>query len=245
MRQETLPEACAPVLAHLATFRRNAATTGLTIQAVHSALRVELDRVRAHCERDPRLAPLIERSFYALVATADQVVLTSAWPQRTAWSMHFLLESTYFRQANGGSQFFRFVEEIKHEPTEAASEIAALLFHCMALGFQGELIGERRELEKRRQELFDKARLGDVGAAADGNERHLAPDAYGKNSTLQSAKLPTVNALRLVAVALVALVAAWSFGAITTSLDSSADREQLDEINGVMQTDTSDREGVR
>ena len=226
---ETLSQACAPVLMYLATFRRNAATTGLSIQALQNALRVEIDKVKAHCERDPRLAPLIQRSFNSLVATADQVVLGSAWPERAAWSMN-LLETSYFGSATGGAEFFRFVEEIKHEPTDAAAEIAALLFQCMAMGFQGKLRGERRELEARRQELFDKARLGSNDGVGDGSERKLTPEAYGRNSAIQGTKLPTVSTLRVAAVALVALIAGWGFGKMVTSMEVGEDVNSLRDI---------------
>lgn len=229
MRPETLSQACAPVLMYLATFRRNAATTNLSLQALQNALRTELDRVRAHCERDPRLAPMIERSFYALVTTADQVVLGSAWPQRTAWSMS-LLETSYFGSAKGGTEFFRFVEEIKRESTDAAAEIAGLLFHCMAMGFQGELRGERRELEMRRQELFDKARLGELEDARDGAERKLTPEAYDRNSSITGLKLPTASTLRIASVAVVAFLFAWGFGRLLTSFEVKSDVDRMGRI---------------
>ena len=221
---------------YLATFRRNAATTGLSIQALQNALRVEIDKVKAHCERDPRLAPLIQRSFNSLVATADQVVLGSAWPERAAWSMS-LLETSYFGSATGGAEFFRFVDEIKHEPTDAAAEIAALLFQCMAMGFQGKLRGERRELESRRQELFDKARLGANEGVGDGSERKLTPESYGRNSSMQGARLPTVSTLRVAAVALVALLGGWGFGKIITGMEVGEDVKTLGEIEAAIRGD--------
>ncbi len=234
MKTESLTAACTPVLLYLATFRRNAATTGLSIQAAQNALRSELDKVRSACQRDPRLAPLIERAFYPLVATADQIVLASNWPQRTAWSMS-LLETSYFGSAKGGSDFFRIVEEIKREPTNEAAEIAELLFQCMAMGFQGELRGERRELEARRQELFDKAQLGDRAGAR--SELRLTPEAYDKNSSIVALKLPTASSLRIASVALAALLFAWGFGRVVTSLQVSEDVENIESINAALRTE--------
>ena len=227
MRTETLTAACTPVLLSLATFRRNAATTGLSIQAAQNTLRSELDKVRAHCQRDPRLAPLIERAFYPLVAAADQVVLSSNWPQRTAWSMS-LLETSYFGSAKGGSDFFRIVEEIKREPTDEAAEIAELLFQCLAMGFQGELRGERRELEARRMELFDKARLSDRAGA--GSHVKLTPDAYDRNSSIVALRLPTASSLRIASVAAAALLFAWGFGWLVTSMQVKDDVTKMQEI---------------
>jgi type IV/VI secretion system ImpK/VasF family protein len=225
-----------PVLLYLATFRRNAATTSLSIQATQNALRTELDKVRANCERDPRLAPMIERAFYPLVVTADQVVLGSNWPQRTAWSMS-LLETSYFSSAKGGSEFFRRVDEIKREPTDEAAEIAGLLFHCMAMGFQGELRGERRELEARRQELFDKARLGGQGSG--GGHRRLTPEAYDRNSSIMALKLPTASSMRIASVALAALLFAWAFGRLVTSLEVKSHVKEMKAINAAIQSEDS------
>ena len=235
MRRQTLTQACEPVLFYLATFRRNAATTGLSLQALQNALRAELDAARSACERDPRLAPLIQRAFPALVYAADQVVLTSLWPSRTQWAM-CLLETSYFNTSRGGEEFFKFIEEVKRDNGEAAVEIAELMFHCMAMGFQGSLRNERLELEARRRELFDKARLGGHAQVSDGYERHLTPDAYGRNSTMPRKTLPTTSTLRLVSAGVVALGFSWALGYFVNQAEVADDIETLDEINKQLET---------
>jgi type VI secretion system protein ImpK len=199
----TLNEACAPVFLYLTTFRRNSATSRTTIKELKEALQREFDKVRAQCDADGRLKPLFERMLYPLVATADQLVLTSAWPQRAGWSMN-LLETHYFKTAEGGRRFFRVIDEVLGDPTDAARELAEVLFTCIALGFQGELLGERKEFERRRQLLFDKARL--PGAMGD----MLAPDCYGRNVVRPTRRLPTTGVLRLLLVAAAALVLAFA-----------------------------------
>lgn len=240
MRRQTLTQACEPVLFYLATFRRNAATTGLSLQALQNALRAELDTSRSSCERDSRIAPLMERAFPALVYAADQVVLTSLWPSRTQWAMS-LLETSYFNTARGGEEFFRFVEEVKRDTGDAAVEISELLFHCMAMGFQGSLRNERLELEARRRELFDKARLGAAAQVSDGYERHLTPDAYGRNSAMPRKTLPTTSTLRLVAAGLIALGLSWALGYFVNQAEVSDDLEQLNSINGKLESKVSDQ----
>ncbi len=240
MRRQTLTQACEPVLYYLATFRRNAATTGLSLQALQNALRAELDAARSSCQRDSRLAPMMERAFPALVYAADQVVLTSLWPSRTQWAMS-LLETSYFNTARGGEEFFRFVEEVKRESGDEAVEIAELLFHCMAMGFQGSLRNERLELEARRRELFDKARLGAAGQVSDGYERHLTPDAYGRNSAMPRKTLPTTSALRLAAAGLIALGASWALGYFVNQAEVSDDLDQLNMINKKLESKVSDQ----
>lgn len=198
-RVETLTEACAPVFLYLTTFRRNSATTTMSIEELAKVLRREIEAVQEHCEKDRRLRPLFDRVFYAIVATADQVVLSSAWPQRAGWSMN-LLELHYFQSAEGGKKFYRLVEEVLNDPTDAAAELAELLFTCTALGFQGELLGEKKELERRRRQVYEKARLpGAMGEL-------LAPDAYGRNTARDRTRLPTVGTLRFLLIAVCALL---------------------------------------
>lgn len=195
--QRTLADACAPIFLFLATFRRNASSSAMSIEELRNALGREIANVGDACEQDTRLAPLFERVWYALVVTADQVILSSEWPQRTGWSMQ-LLEMHYFNTQEGGRAFYALADEVLNDPTDQAAEMAEVLFRCMAMGFQGELLGERRELERRRRQLYEKARL--AGALGE----NLTPSAYGRNATRSLMKLPTVGTLRFVVVTVAA-----------------------------------------
>jgi type IV/VI secretion system ImpK/VasF family protein len=208
--RKTLTEACSNVLLFLTTFRRNAATSKLSIKDLQQALLREIDAAHAQCEGDLRLRPLFERMHYPLVAMADQVVLTSTWAQRAGWSLN-LLETQVFKSAEGGKRFYKIVEEVLADPTEQARELAELLFTCMGLGFQGELMRERKEYERRRQLLFDKARLPAVSAEP------LAPDCYGRNLVRPMPRLPTVGILRMLLVATAALLLAFVIAAFVVS----------------------------
>jgi type IV/VI secretion system ImpK/VasF family protein len=208
-KKPTLGEACAPFFLYLVTFRRNAETSALDVDGLHEALQGGIEFVGSSCERDPDLTRQFERIWYALVVTADQIVLSSGWPQRGAWSLR-LLESHYFKSFEGGSKFFRIVEEVLNDTGPEAPALAEVLFTCMGLGFQGELMGERRELERLRGRLFEKSRL----AAATGT--HLTPEAYGRNSPQSLVKLPTIGILRLASVALAAILFALLSGDLVT-----------------------------
>ncbi len=218
-----LNEVCAPLFLYLTTFRRNAASSKATIQSLQAALTREIEKIRAQCERDPRLQPLFERIRYALVAAADQVVLGSAWSQRAGWSMN-LLETQFFGRAEGGKRFYRTAEEVLADPSDEAAELAEVLFSCMGLGFQGELLGERKELEARRRQLFEKARL--AGALG----KQLTPEAYGRNTQRDLTKLPTVATIRMVGVTLVALAFALLAGRVATGTVTNAHREAIEKI---------------
>jgi type IV/VI secretion system ImpK/VasF family protein len=221
--KQTLGEACAPFFLYLTTFRRNAETSNLDVQGLHQALQGGIEFVGSSCEGDPDLLRQFERVWYALVVAADQVVLQSSWPHRAAWSMK-LLESHYFKSFEGGSKFFRVVKEVLDDGGPDAPALAEVLFTCMSIGFQGELLGERRELERYRTRLFEKSRLaGSMGG-------HLTPDAYGRNSSLSTVKLPTVGILRLASIALGAILFALLAGDAVSSYKSRKITERVDEL---------------
>lgn len=227
--RESLTEACAPVFLFLTTFRRNSATSTLGIEALHATLAREIDTLRERCEKERRLHASFERALYPLVATADQVVLSSSWPQRSGWSMR-LLEMSYFQTAEGGKKFYRIVDEVLRDPGDDAAELGEFLFTCMALGFQGELLGEHKELERRRLQLFEKARL--AGRIGD----QIAPEAYGRNAAKSLAKLPTVGVLRLAVVAAAAVLFAWLVGTVVTQWENAETVEAIDELRGELES---------
>lgn len=202
----TVTAACANVFLFLTTFRRNSATSRLSVKELHAALDVELQAARQRAEAAPGGRALFEQALYPLATTADQVVLTSQWSHKSTWSVN-LFETRLFKSAEGGKRFYRIVEEVLADPREEARELAELLFTCMALGFQGQFKSERKEYERHRQLLFDKARLPALGAAP------LAPECYGQNLVRPVAKLPTAGVLRMALVAvgvlLLALLAVW------------------------------------
>lgn len=217
-RPTNLHAACTPLFLYLTTFRRNAETNSASVEDLRDALVAEFESVERACESDRRLKSQFERVRYALVSAVDQIVLGSNWPNRMAWSMQ-LLELHYYQTSEGGDRFFQFVDEVLGDPSNDAAEIAQVLFTCVALGFQGALYGDRRELERKRQQLFEKARLNT------GDEK-LAPDAYGRNSPRENAKLPTAGMLRFALVALGAILFALLAGdAVTTFKNRKANKQ--------------------
>lgn len=195
----SLHEACTPVFLFLTSFRRNSETSTLSVDELRDVLVREIERVERACEQDRKLRTQFERAKYPLVAAADQVVLGSNWNNRAAWSMQ-LLEQHFYQTAEAGTKFFALVDELLADTANDATDVAHVLFTCMALGFQGELMGDRKELDRRRLLLFEKARL--AGALGE----RLAPEAYGRNSARTILKLPTAGIVRFVLVALAALL---------------------------------------
>ena len=222
-KQITLSKACSPFFLYLATFRRNAETSQLDVDGLHEALQGGIEFVGSTCEGDPDLLRLFEKVWYALVVTADQVVLNSSWQHRPAWSMR-LLESHYFNSFEGGSKFFTNAKEVLDDPSPDAPKLAEVYFTCMVMGVQGELLGERRELDRMRTRLFEKSRLaGALGG-------HLTPEAYGRNSPLTTVKLPAVGILRLAAIGIGALLFALLAGEFVTGFKYKDFTGKIDQL---------------
>lgn len=209
LEPRTLTEAASPVFVFLTAFRRNAETMSLSADELRAELQRQLEEVRSTCDANPHLRKMIDRSWYALVAACDQIVLTSTWSQRLAWSTGSM-EMALFGSAEGGKRFFLVCEETLTDGAPEAAEMAEFLHMCLALGVQGEYARDRAELERIKKRLADKAGLHQrVGA-------ELTPEAYGRNETRSLRMLPTVGILRLLTVALAAMVFAWVWGTFVT-----------------------------
>lgn len=220
---QRLQDACASFFLFLATFRRNTKTSKMDVAELRASLGRELAKVEAGCSKDHELAPLWERIRYALVTTADQVVLSSPWASRTTWSMQ-LQEAEVYGTREGGQRFFQLVEQALADGSAEGPLLAQVLFHCMGLGFQGELRNDRAELGRLRQRLFEKAQLPArlVG--------RLTPEAYDRNSTKTALKLPTVGIVRLVLVGIAATVFALIAGNSVTAWTNRHVNESIEQV---------------
>ncbi len=216
----SLHEACTPIFLFLTSFRRNAETSTMSVEELREVLVREFESAKSACESDRKLRSLFDRARYPLVAAADQVVLSSNWTNRAAWSMQ-LLEQHYFETSEAGVKFFTLVDDVLADTASDATELALVLFSCMALGFQGELLGDRKELDRRRQLLFEKARLrGALG-------EKLAPECYGRNSPRSVTKLPTAGILRFMLVAIAAIVFVLLLGDAMTTFKNRKPNENI------------------
>ncbi|MGK0153426.1 MAG: type IV/VI secretion system ImpK/VasF family protein [Neolewinella sp.] len=218
---QRLQDACASLFLFLATFRRNAKTSQKELAGLRAGLEAELAKVAGACTKDQDLAPLWERVRYALVTTADQVILSSPWANRAGWSMQ-LQEAEVYGSREGGKRFFQLVQQALDDASKDGPLLAQVLFHCMGLGFQGELRNDRPELQRIRQQLFEKAQLPSQMT------EKLTPDSYDRNSAKSALKLPSIGIARLVLVGLAAIVFALLAGGTATSF---ADGDLADAIN--------------
>jgi type IV/VI secretion system ImpK/VasF family protein len=228
---QTLAQACAPLFLYLTSFRRNSAVCAMMVTDVRDTLNGILETVRLGCEDNPHLAKLLPKVWYALIVTADQVLLSSRWSEKLAWSQD-LQEMAVFSTAEGGHRFYELVEEALSRPGAESAEIAEVMFTCMALGFQGEMEGDRKRYERKRMELYEKARLpGTLGDV-------LTPQAYGQNVGRPLMKMPNVAMSRVILVAGCALVFFIVAGYLITGVRSSETTRQVEKLVGRIETTT-------
>lgn len=220
---QRLQDACASLFLFLATFRRNAKTSQKEIAELRSGLERELAKVQEACAKDHELQPLWERVRYALVTTADQVILSSPWPNRAGWSMQ-LQEAEVYGTREGGKRFFQLVTQTLADASKDGQVLAHILFHCMGLGFQGELRNDRAELQRIRQQLFEKAQLPHQMT------ERMTPDAYDRNSNKSTLKLPTVGIFRLVLVGLAAIAFALLAGNAATAWTNRSINADIEKV---------------
>lgn len=216
----------------LATFRRNAKTSELDPGALRAELTRELDRVRMACEGDAELRTIWDRLRYALVTTADQVILASPWAHRAQWAMQ-LLEADVYGTREGGKRFFQLVEQSLNDGSGEGVLLAHALFHCMGLGFQGELRNDPNALQVLRQRLYDKAQLpSQIGD-------RITPDAYGRNTRAQTLKLPTVGIVQLLVIAVAAIVFAVIAGDQIVQIANADTHDAIEQAIEKIDTDGS------
>jgi len=223
--RKSLAPVCSPLFFYLTGFRRNSATSALAPAEVRRRLKEILDAIHRECEEHDRLSKVLPKVWYALVVTADQAILSSDWSEKVTWSLD-LLETTIFSTSEGGHRFYEMVEETLSRPGDEAAEIAEVMFTCMALGFQGELLGDRKRYERKRMDLYEKARLpGALGET-------LAPQAYGRNAAKTLVRLPKVGLSRVILVTLATLLFFVLVGYFYTGHLSSKTRG---EVQGLIQ----------
>jgi type VI secretion system protein ImpK len=221
----TLTEVCSPVFLFLTTFRRNSQTSDMSFDELRSRVTDVLQATQRRLESDPRLRNFQEEAWYVLVATVDQAVISSQWREVQKWRMQ-LMESQYFKTATGGQRFFQIIEQVLTRSGDDAAELAELLFTCMALGFQGELVGDSRRFEQKRMSLYEKARL--AGALGD----NLTPNAYGRNDKRSPMMLPQVGLARVVLVCLVVIVVFWLVTRGLTGIRAQGTRAMINQEMG-------------
>lgn len=115
---------------------------------------------------------------FAVLSWVDELIMTSAWPQRGQWQ-HLMLK--YYQTVNAGKQFFERLERVP----AGAREIREIYYLCLALGFQGKyaLADDSKQFGELRHTLYNEL----SGAPNDIRRSYarLFPEAYRKPPTIR------------------------------------------------------------
>jgi type IV/VI secretion system ImpK/VasF family protein len=194
----------------LTSFRRKV-RKGVRIELSEASSR--LDEIFAAMAReareDPKLDALYEKVRYPLVVLADEILLQSGWEHADLWDSH-LLEGRLFGSNIGGEKYFTIANEIRSEDTE----LAAILYTGIALGFGGKYRERPEKLADVRQRLY---RLNAEYVASFGDK--ITPAAYHVDPTPARRLSPLINLYRVLIVAFGILIL---YYALTFALWSSS-----------------------
>jgi type VI secretion system protein ImpK len=114
----------------------------------------------------------LDDARFALVAWADETLLASHWAGREQWSQE-LLQVQIFRTNRGGDEFYQRLARLRPDQSAARQ----IYFLCLALGFEGQLVGEDGDRRTLIQQQYDLLRA--AGHAKDPlSVESIAPEAY-------------------------------------------------------------------
>jgi type IV/VI secretion system ImpK/VasF family protein len=194
----------------LTSFRRKV-RKGVQIELSEASNRLDeiLAAMAREAREDPKLDALYEKVRYPLVVLADEILLHTGWEHADQWNSH-LLEERLFGSNIGGEKYFTIANEIRSEDTE----LAAILYTGIALGFRGKYRERPEKLAEVRQRLY---RLNAEYVATFGDK--ITPAAYHVDPTPARRLSPLINLYRVLIVAFGILVL---YYALTFALWSSS-----------------------
>ena len=175
----------------LTSFRRKV-RKGVSVELSEASAR--LDEIFAaqarEAREDPKLEALYEKTRYPLVVLADEILLHSGWDHAAEWENH-LLEEKVFGSNIGGEKYFSIANEMRPEETE----LAAILYTGIALGFGGKYRERPEKLADVRQRLY---RMNAEYIASFGDK--ITPAAYHVDATPARRLSPLINLYRVLIV---------------------------------------------
>lgn len=182
----------APLFLFLTSFRRKV-RKGVKIELSEAAARLDetFAAVARDARQDPKLEALYEKARYPLVVLSDEILLHSGWEHADEWENH-LLEEKLFGSNIGGEKYFSLANELRPEETE----LAAILYTGIALGFGGKYRERPEKLADVRQRLY---RMNAEYIATFGDK--ITPAAYHVDPTPSRKLSPLINLYRVLIVA--------------------------------------------
>jgi type VI secretion system protein ImpK len=160
---------------------------------------------------------------YAVVAFADEVILTSSWAEKAEWQKE-PLQRLFFDATNLGAGFYEKLNALnKFGPDRDVREVYSL---CLGLGFRGMYFstGDRQKYEEIKN--FNLGVLLPDEAQRNIDSAMLFPTAYGENvKRIKGDYRPRFNIIPYVIatpIVLIGLVLLYSNRSISSTLNAIA-----------------------
>jgi type VI secretion system protein ImpK len=158
----------------------------------YETARADMDRLLDQALEKARMEKpdYAEQAHFAVCAFADETVLDSPWPGRSAW-MHRKLQQIRFHTANAGVEFFERMEMLRAEAEgdridggagddrtlirdEGLREVLEVYAACLTLGFTGRYNEDRTRVAQLADATL--AQLAELPAGSP--EDKVFPEAY-------------------------------------------------------------------
>lgn len=197
-----LPDLCAGLFAYVLWLRVQEEAAVPEVRVVYQRFDEMLREIDAEGQRGGATPEHVRLVLFALVAFADEMILTSRLPFRAAWADQ-PLQLAYFNENAAGEEFYTRLESIREPGGNVAAEVLESYYLCLSLGFKGRYGGSPK-LEKQRRSYMERlaADISAVRGAAGGLSPHLA----AASSAPESSRMPVWLLPMLAVIALVALV---------------------------------------
>src|SRR5215472_4743194 len=129
----------------------------LTLQAERDSILAVLGEAeRKAGASSSQLAHDFELARRALVYWIDEVLINSGWDHATEWKQH-ILEWDIYQERLRADRFY----EVAHEAeTLAGTDPLETFFLCVALGFRGRYLDNRKELRRWSERAYNRVAAG-------------------------------------------------------------------------------------
>jgi|GEM_PF-298528 type IV/VI secretion system ImpK/VasF family protein len=204
-QKRSIPDLCAGLFAYVLWLRGQAEDQAPDVRAVYQRFDELLREIDQGGKRNGAAPESIRLVLFALSAFADEMILTSKLPFRSAWADQ-PLQLTYFNENAAGEEFYVRLES-SHKLTDgSAADVLESFYLCLSLGFKGRYGGSPK-FEKQRRSVMDKlaADIRSLRGAAVGLSPHagrpLVAEKVSRGASIWLA--PTIALLVTLAVLII------------------------------------------
>jgi type VI secretion system protein ImpK len=147
----------------------------MSVDLVRSELQNLFQKSEENAQQNNMIGDFYEAAKYPVVSLIDEMLQTSSWAEKSAWSKN-PLQRIYFDTTNAGAEFYSRLNVLnKFGPDRDIREVYAL---CLGLGFRGKYF--RGEDRKQYEEIkaFNLSLLLPEEAQRNIDSATLFPFAY-------------------------------------------------------------------